>query len=322
MGKRMIQDALLVASVLLLLAGKSAGQTGGNAAGGTSHVGILLVAHGGSKNWNGNVQSIAAEVDKNQPTEVAFGMADRTTLQAGIDKLTARGATEIVAVPLFISSHSSVIEATKFLLGLRPDAPADLKDFASMDMDHGRGDSSHAGMNGEPSAADQALKMMPVKTTAKIRMAPALDHHPILADILADRAMAISRNPAKEVVVLVAHGPNDDPENDLWLADLREVAKMIAAKKPFVRVEAVTVRDDAGAPVREGATREFRQVVSTAVDQSHRVLIVPVLLSYGGIETGIRARLDGLDHVMSPAGLLPDPRIAQWIMLDAGLRRQ
>ncbi len=191
-----------------------------------------------------------------------------------------------------------------------------------MDMDHGRGDSSHAGMNGEPSAADQALKMMPVKTTAKIRMAPALDHHPILADILADRAMAISRNPAKEVVVLVAHGPNDDPENDLWLADLREVAKMIAAKKPFVRVEAVTVRDDAGAPVREGATREFRQVVSTAVDQSHRVLIVPVLLSYGGIETGIRARLDGLDHVMSPAGLLPDPRIAQWIMLDAGLRRQ
>jgi len=91
---------------------------------------------------------------------------------------------------------------------------------------------------------------------------------------------------------------------------------MVAAKKPFVRVEATTVRDDAGAAVREAATQAFRQLVSTADEQGYRVLIVPVLLSYGGIENGIRTRLDGLEHVMSPSGLLPDPRIVQWV--DAG----
>jgi hypothetical protein len=36
--------------------------------------------------------------------------ATRATLQAGADKLSAAGVKEIVAVPLFVSSHSSVIE--------------------------------------------------------------------------------------------------------------------------------------------------------------------------------------------------------------------
>src|SRR5688572_32764739 len=39
------------------------------------------------------------------PAEVAFGMATRANLQSAIDKLTARGVTEIVAVPLFVSSQ-------------------------------------------------------------------------------------------------------------------------------------------------------------------------------------------------------------------------
>jgi len=49
------------------------------------------------------------------------------------------------------------------------------------------------------------------------------------------------------------------------------------------------------------------------------VLIVPLLLSYGGIETGIRKRLDGLDYAMSPQALLPDARLARWITESAGL---
>ena len=40
--------------------------------------------------------------------------------------------TEIVAVPLFVSSHSSVITSTEYLLGLRAEAPADLAIFAKM----------------------------------------------------------------------------------------------------------------------------------------------------------------------------------------------
>lgn len=158
---------------------------------------------------------------------------------------------------------------------------------------------------------------MPVSCTVPLRMSTALDRHPILANILMDRAAAISRNPAQEVLVLIAHGPNDDEENALWLADLNAVARMIAAKKSFARVEVTTLRDDAKASVRDEATSLLRAIVRCAAEQGFRVLIMPVLLSYGGIENGIRKRLDGLDHVSSPAGLLPDPRMADWVKASA-----
>lgn len=48
--------------------------------------------------------------------EVAFGMAIRAYIQAAIDRLVARGVTEIVAVPLLLSSWSPVLTATAYLL--------------------------------------------------------------------------------------------------------------------------------------------------------------------------------------------------------------
>jgi hypothetical protein len=70
--------------------------------------GILLLAHGGSAEWNGRVTGLAARINATRPTEVAFGMATRATIQTAVEKLVARGVTEIVAVPLFVSSWSTV----------------------------------------------------------------------------------------------------------------------------------------------------------------------------------------------------------------------
>jgi sirohydrochlorin ferrochelatase len=277
----------------------------------SSATGILLMAHGGSKDWNDKVKSVAAEVDKETPTEVALGMADPSTLQEGIDKLTARGVTKIVAVPLFVSSHSSVIESTKYLLGLRPDAPEELADF---NMDH-----AMQNTNGHQTADADAKKTLPqpVKCSLPLRMSPALDRHPIVAEILSDRAAAISRDPARDVLILVAHGPNDDRENAEWLADMAALAKLIAAHTSYARIHYVTLRDDADAPVRDRATAELRKYAQSADAAGYRVLIVPLLLSYGGIENGLRQRLDGIEHTLSPQALLPEPRIAQWVLESA-----
>jgi sirohydrochlorin ferrochelatase len=317
---RLVVLMVMVAVGLLASAQAAISQAAAGGAGGASATtGILLLAHGGSKEWNASVEAVAAEAEKSQPTEVALGMADRATMQAGIEKLTARGVTQIVAVPLFVSSHSSVIESTRFLLGLRADAPAELADYAAMDMGHehtGHGDMAASAAD-SAAAKDAQDKTKPVVHTVPIKMAPALDRHQILADILADRAAAMSHNPAKEEVVLVAHGPNEDAENALWLADLGVVAKLVASKAPYARVDVATLRDDAEPPVRDAATANLRNIATNGYNANLRVLIVPVLLSYGGIENGIRKRLDGLDHVMSPAGILPDPRIVNWILASA-----
>ena len=276
--------------------------------------GILLLAHGGQPQWNERVNAVAASANQSQPTEVAFGMASRASIQGAIDKLAARGVTEIVAVPLFVSSHSSVITSTEYLLGLRPEAPKELAIFAKM---------NHAS-HGTPAAVDHSAHGVapvdpasPVTTTLKIRMTPALNRHPLIGAIVADRAKSISKAPEKEAVILVAHGPVPDDDNRRWLEDMAVLAEQTRASAPYASVDYLTVRDDAGPAMREAATRELRDKVQAQLAQGRRVLIVPHLMSFGGIEQGVRKRLEGLEYTMTEQALMPDDRILQWVIASA-----
>jgi hypothetical protein len=277
-----------------------------------NRAGILLLAHGGKQQWNDEVNKIAAEVTRGVPVEVAFGMATKRNIQEAVDKLESRGVTEIVAVPLFVSSHSSIITSTAYLLGLRKEAPPELAVYARMDHSHGGEHANHAGdPNFDPTT--------PVKSQVPIRLTPALDSHAIVAEILLSRALTISRQPHQEVVVIVAHGPVSDAENAKWLAQMAALAQPMKKASSFQRIDYLTVRDDALEPIRSQATAELRSVVERASTQGHRVLIVPLLMSYGGIEEGIRKRLEGLNYTMCPQALLPDSRLARWVLLSAGM---
>ena len=275
----------------------------------SGQVGVLLLAHGGQPQWNERVLELAAKVNATVPTEVAFGMATRSNIQGAIDKLTTRGATEVIAVPLFVSSHSSVITSTEYLLGLREDAPADLARFAK--MNHGSHGSHDASADPHAAHVDPAS---PVKTAARIRMTEAFNRHQIIAAIAADRAKAISTNPASEAVILVAHGPVPEDDNNKWLADMAVLAERVKASAPYANVDYMTVRDDAGPAIREAATKELRGKVEAQRAQGRRVLIVPHLMSFGGIEQGVRKRLEGLEYTMTAQGLMPDDRIVDWVL--------
>lgn len=278
--------------------------------------GVLLLAHGGRADWNDRVADVAKRVDDSRPTEVAFGMATRANIQEAIDKLTARGVTEIIAVPLFVSSHSSVITSTEFLLGLRKDAPKDLAIFAK--MSHGPatagGAMDHSAHAGHAPAVDPAS---PVNTKLPIRMTAALNRHPLVGAIAADRARSISTAPAKEAVILVAHGPVPDEDNRRWLDDMAVLADIVKASAPYASVEYMTVRDDAGPAMRDAATKELRDKVSAQIAQGRKVLIVPHLMSFGGIEQGVRKRLEGLEYTMTEQAIMPDGRIVQWVLASA-----
>jgi sirohydrochlorin ferrochelatase len=271
--------------------------------------GVLLLAHGGRAEWNANVLAIAAEVNRVLPTEVAFGMASRPAMAGAIDRLLARGVRDVVAVPLFVSSHSSVIESTAYLLGLRDEMPQALPMLAR--MAHAGGD---AAAHHEPSGPPD---LSVIRGPVPIRMTAALDAHPIVSEILTRRALEVSRDPEREAVVLVAHGPNDEAADARWLENLGRLAAEIRTAVPFSRVDAVTLRDDAPPDVRDAATAALRGVVARHAATGLRVLVVPVLLSYGGIEAGLRDRLEGLDWTMVPRGLAPDPRLVDWVLAQA-----
>ena len=275
--------------------------------------GILLLAHGGSDDWNREVLALADRIDSSRPVEVAFGMANKRTIQDAVDRLTERGVSGIVAVPLFISSHSSVLRATEYLLGSRDEAPPELQAFARMGA---RRDSGHADADADPSF-DRTTR---VETAVPISVTTALDGHSLVAEILISRAVDVSRTPEEEIVVLVAHGPSSAEDNDLWLDNMRSLAERMHLRTRFSRIQYLTVRDDAPDPVQSQATTELRAVVERAVQDGNSVLVVPLLLAFGGIEVGIRRRLEGLPYRMARQALLPDVRLAQWVLVQAADR--
>jgi hypothetical protein len=308
MMKRMITG--VVAVIVALWIPAASAQT-------PARPGVLLLAHGGKAEWNERVLDVAKRVDDSRPTEVAFGMATRANIQAAIDKLTARGVTEIIAVPLFVSSHSSVITSTEFLLGLRKDAPKDLAIFAKMSHgSHGApAGADHSAHAGHAPAVDPAS---PVTTALPIRMTAALNRHALVGAIAADRARSISASPEKEAVILVAHGPVPDEDNRRWLDDMAVLAQQVKSSAPYASVDYMTVRDDAGPAMREAATKELRDKVSAQVALGRKVLIVPHLMSFGGIEQGVIKRLEGLEYTMTNQAIMPDGRIVQWVLASIG----
>jgi sirohydrochlorin ferrochelatase len=308
--KRIQRITTLVLIGVLGSALTTAQDAGSNKAANEKTTGILLLAHGGKQNWNDEVAKVAAVVNQKMPVEVAFGMAAKRNIQDAIDRLAARGVGRILAVPLFVSSHSSVITSTEYLLGQRNNAPPALAIFAKMTHGHEANHSSH----GADASFDPTT---PVKSPVPIQMLPALNAHPLVADILLSRATALSRQPENEVVVIVAHGPVSDEENNRWLADMRVLTDKMRGKSRFKRIEYMTVRDDAPEPIRSKATAELRSLVQRVLDENSRVLIVPLLLSYGGIEEGIKKRLEGLTYTMSNQALLPDDRLTQWVFQSA-----
>lgn len=251
-----------------------------------AEIGVLVLAHGGTAEWNRLVEQAVAQAKLTQPTAVAFGMgmhpSEVQEIQRGVRKLEERGVSRIVVVPLLISSASEMMRQFQFLLGLRPDGP-------------------------------WAANVKPVDHHAAFVLTPPLDDDPIVSGILLDRALELSQTPSAEAVVLIAHGPVSDEDNAQWLAVMDRLAGRLQRQGHFRAVVPVTMRDDAPKAAQDRATEEMRRVVLEQSRQG-RTLVVPLLLATGGIEVKIPLRLKGLTYVYRGRTLLPHPKLAEWIV--------
>lgn len=279
--------------------------------------GILLLAHGGDTEWNAEIESLRARVNATVPTETALGMADLASLQAAVDRLEKRGVSRIVTVPLFVQSRSEVLDQTRYALGLAEKPSEALREaYARIGREHAARAKEHAGHAGR-AAEDHGHSMKfstaRVKLALPLVMTPALDDHPLVSRILTERVQALSKNPASETVILVAHGPSDDAALSAWDASLLSLAAAVKAGGNFKGVTAAMLRDDSPAPVRAAAVADLRRlVVNGAADG--RALVVPVLIARGGIEAKIAADLAGLDYAWDAKTLMPHAGFEVWVL--------
>lgn len=296
--------------------------------------GVMVMAHGGSAQWNDLVTEAVQPLRKNYPVSIAWGMGDPNTLQKSVDDLEGKGVTRIIAIPLFISSHSMVIRQTEYLLGMRDslaDAPMPPMDHSGVHTamsshtgGHSSGMQDHSGMSVHSGNASSDMHSMmsfelkPLKIKSQIVLTPALDDNDVVAGILLDRITALSTSPSGETVILVAHGPNGEDDNKKWITNLESLSMKIQKLqekkgKDFKQIFALTVRDDASKDIFDQAREQLRALVRQA-GHFGTVIVVPVFLSSGGREDAVAQRLEGLNYKWNGKALLPDSRLSDFLV--------
>lgn len=278
-------------AVFALLAGCASAPE--NAAEAKNDLGVLVMAHGGGEVWNGEVKDALSPLAENYPLEIAFGMADAASLQEGVRALETQGADRIAVVRLFISGESWR-ERTEQILGLAPGAPAK----PAHDM-HGK-EEGHGG---------HRMEFWWIETGALFALsAEGLADAPEMESVLVERAQALSRDPSKESVLILAHGPGDDAENQRWLTKIDARAEAMRMALPFRSVRVETLRED-WPEKRKAARARIRAFVEEAGREGGRAIVIPYRVQGFGPYAEV---LDGLDYEADGKGLVPSPQVERW----------
>lgn len=246
-------------------------------------VGVLVVAHGSGTNGDKIIQDGVGPIAKAHPTAIGYGMAmmGSSHLQQAVNKLTENGAETIVIVPAVVTDHSSVFRQWDYIFGRRPDSAY--------------------------------LDVPLVKTKAKVVMAPAMGEHPMITKVLADHAKEVSKDPSKEVVILLGHGPESAEENKIELAHMETHAKRIKAEGKYSDVRWLTLQDDAPDEVRSANVKKLRGWVEEIDKAGKTPVVVGYLISTRGIQHKIDEDLKGLKYTFQTKGISAHPNFTAWI---------
>ncbi len=251
--------------------------------------GVLVMAHGGDSSWNASVGAMTGLIAARVPTVVALGMADPSTLGAGLDSLAALGVSRVAVVRAFVSGRS-FLPQTKFLLGLSAERPAW---FMTDPHNH----------TGQVAPLDHRLT---VATHSN-----GLMDSPGIHRIVRERVREPGATPGGAGVLVVAHGMGDEAENDEVVAQLQIVRRDLEADG-FGPVAVETLRED-WPTLRSEAEHRMRAFAREQAMSGRALVVVPFRLSGFGPYASI---LEGYTY-SATEGFLPHAAIARWVASTA-----
>lgn len=276
--------------------------------------GVIVMAHGGTASWNKAVEAAIDPLRLIVPTEIAYGMADRESLQNSVGKLEANGVNRIAVVRLFVSGDS-FLDQTEYFLGLRPDPPPFF-----LIHEHG-GDMATAFAARLPQHAPRMVSSLenripPIETKSEIDLSRSgLYDSGEIGRIVVERVQSLSRDPDKESVLILAHGEGEDRLNQRWLNRLEILTEEIKEIGDFRSIRVETLRED-WVEKREIAEERIRMFVEEGQRAHGEVLVVPFrVFGFGPYATVLK----GFDYRSDGLGLLPHKSVTNWLKREASL---
>ena len=256
----------------------------------SNEIGVVIMPHGSTQPWNDAVETTIKPLMSKYPIEMAYGMGDPHIIQDAVSRLEQRGIRRIVFVRMYALDHH-MKPITDYILGLAEDAPGGGHDHAS--------------------------EVPPqVRTAALFSTFGGYEQNPEIALVLHKRIAELSKDPANETVLLLAHGEGTDEGNAQWISVMNQNIDRLRQDPHCAKLKAIkalTVRED-WPKEREKAVAAVRATIEEASQQG-RVLVIANRLYGSG---PYQKMLKGLNFEVSEKGLV-DPVLTRW--LEDGLTR-
>lgn len=244
--------------------------------------GVLLLLHG-FKNADSNFKQQVESMSGIFPMAMAPGMSMMMSdhIQLALNDIEAAGARTVVVVPIVSTEYNTMLRQWEYIFGLQDEAP-----YASVPR---------------------------VKTGAEILFAQPPGDDPLVAEILLDHAYEISTDPAGEFVIIAAHGPTFEADNQKALAELETLARYMREDGDFADVRGITLQDDAPPEIRDRNVAKLRDMVKQAQARGLDVLVVTNLIGTRTIQSKLRKDLEGLDYRFNAKGIVAHSSFMKWM---------
>jgi sirohydrochlorin ferrochelatase len=240
--------------------------------------GVLVISHGSRSNeWVRLVDEAVADVrlPRGVPRFSSFlEIVEGRLIQDGIDVLEAQGVTDIIALPLFVSSGSTHVDEISYALGVtaKPALETDLAPYA---------------------------------VRARIHFLQPIDDDPMIAEILYRNIRPLSMNAKKEVVLVIGHGSIERGFHEKWRQGLEKLAARVKTLGRFAGADAAMLLPD--------QVRSKMNWWHTHKPE-YAVIVAPLFLGAGYFTNQvIPERLSGCTYRYNGKALLPDPLISRWM---------
>jgi len=264
---------------------------------------LLIIAHGSpSQKWNQPVLNIENQVKELLKAKKIIGFDEvrvalmeftEPSIATVVKDMENKGITRIFALPLFIAPSGHSIYDIPTLLGLYYDKEMidELK--------------------------EEGIKIADSKI--KITVGPTLNYENVMKDILLDKVKNLSNNPEEEALIILAHG--DKNFKPIWEKLSNETGNYILAKT------GIEYFDNAFVEVGQSFAIEGVSPILKASENKKKVIVVGMYLSMGvknmaensgfimmGRTIESKKMFEGKNIIFAEHGLLPDERIAEWVV--------
>ncbi len=270
----------------------------------TAAPGLLLVAHGSpSPEWNKPLlafgEKVAAKLSENgqyKAVRTAMLEAAQPDVATAVAELQAAGCSRIVAIPLFVAPSGHTHFDVPAVLGIYR-SPAILTALAQ-------------------EGANIARPSVPIVLTLTVSQGGVLEK------FASEEVRRLSKAPADEAVVILAHG---DPDHQLLVdRHMRRVVTCCCGQS------GIDYGDWAYIAVGQEYHSAGVSAIQTALQHKKRVLVVGLYISTSAAKIYARAvampchhesksdPFQGQDVVFSDATIVAHPALMQWVLDTAG----